>query len=84
MSAPAASAVDSLSDDDYAVAQRVLDVMHQAATVDRRKSWSRSELARRVKHPTVHMDRALIALKMDGNIASTNRGAWSRYTFVWG
>jgi DNA-binding IclR family transcriptional regulator len=74
------TATDSLSDADYAIAEAILDALSERCCRD----YTRSQIARFVKVDTTHVERALAALVADGQVSSTDRGAWSRFKFIWG
>lgn len=77
------SAAENLSDSDYELASRILDALGERVDGD----WSPSEIAkmRGVRAGDVHaVHRALAALVEDAHVSSTDRGAWSRYRFIWG
>lgn len=76
------TALDDLADDEYELAQRILD-----ATATRTgRDFSPSEIARmpKVKADVTAVHRVLPALVADGHLSTTDRGAWSRYRFIWG
>lgn len=75
-----AAAAEDLTDADYDLAQRILDALSERCGRD----FTRSELARLAKVDTHRVEAALAALVADGNVSSTDRGAWSRFRFVWG
>lgn len=74
------SATEALSDEDYAISERVLDELSDRCCRD----FSPSEIARFAKATTDEVRRVLPALVADGNVAAHGNGAWTRYRFVWG
>lgn len=74
------SHTDALADADYEIAERILDALSERCCRD----YTRSEIARFAKVDTHRVESALVALVADGNVSSTDRGAWSRFRFVWG
>jgi hypothetical protein len=74
-------AADHLSDEDFALAERILDRL--CAKGDRR-AYSPSEIGRIAKAETSAVRRVLPVLVEDGNLAVAGNGAWRRYTFVMG
>lgn len=83
MMGEAGSACDKLlTDAEYEVASRVLDALGARSGRD----FSTSQIARlggvRAEYEVVA--RALRALVADGHVSTTERGAWSRFRFIWG
>lgn len=79
--APAALATDDLSEELYAVAETVLDVL--CAKGDR-LARTPSEIGKLAKVTTTEVHRVVRALVADGNLAADGNGAWTRYTFIRG
>lgn len=83
MMGEAGSACDeTLTDEQYERAARILDALAERCCRD----YSPSEIARMkgVRGDAQQVHAVLPALVQDGHISSTERGAWSRYRFVWG
>lgn len=83
MMGEAGSACDeNLTDDEYDMAARVLDALGSHAGSD----YSPSQIARLVGGyvDTRDVHGVLPALVADGHVSTTERGAWSRYRFIWG
>lgn len=80
MTNTAAPARNALSTEDFDLTEDILD----ALAARRDKDFSASQIARLVKCDTSDVHRVLPELLGDGNLSTTDRGAWSRYRFVQG